>query len=49
MTRRNKDEKKSGVSAGKMHEETGGENGLRVLVDRIWPCGMTKAEEALYA
>ena len=35
------------VRIGRVYDEPQGDDGVRVLVDRIWPRGMTKARAAL--
>jgi uncharacterized protein YeaO (DUF488 family) len=39
--------KKSDVRVRRVYEEVNDDDGLRVLVDRIWPRGVTKAKAAL--
>jgi uncharacterized protein YeaO (DUF488 family) len=39
--------KKSDVRVRRVYEEAKDDDGLRVLVDRIWPRGVTKAKAAL--
>ncbi|MHB1234733.1 MAG: DUF488 domain-containing protein [Microbacteriaceae bacterium] len=39
--------KKPDVRVRRVYEEAGEQDGVRVLVDRIWPRGMTKARAAL--
>ncbi|TFC31453.1 DUF488 family protein [Cryobacterium sp. MDB1-18-2] len=39
--------KKPGVRVRRVYEEAEDEDGFRVLVDRIWPRGMTKVKAAL--
>jgi uncharacterized protein YeaO (DUF488 family) len=29
------------------YEEPVGENGTRILADRLWPCGLTKEKESV--
>ncbi|HVA70475.1 MAG TPA: DUF488 family protein [Acidimicrobiales bacterium] len=39
--------RKSDVQVRRVYEEANDDDGLRVLVDRIWPRGVTKAKAAL--